>query len=344
VADTCNRCDDDNDGVSDEGFECSVGAFLPCETQCGTVGQGFCSAECTLPGPTPATCSAATETCNYCDDDGDGTFDDDRGLVEPEAVLWSYAACADVTLGAGATCAERSFPVGSEPFAGPGVRLSDGVASNGRWQAWTTDPASVGWGRLDVELLGFIDTPLAFPGVRALEGGWAVVLANAPCGAGPFNDVGVPLDCEGIAFEWRFEGVDQAMVRRLNGDGSAGTQLGDPGDGTVPSSFRIGYGESRTLMALQLRYAPTVSGDDNYFRMTVASANGSMASTLVERGRGFGLGDVPADELVVGDEVHLGVVSGTGALPLTLDWALSGRFTFLSLPSTTVRATSACAP
>ena len=43
-----------------------------CQTTCGTAGSGTCNADCTLKSP----CKASFETCNNCDDTGDGQIDE----------------------------------------------------------------------------------------------------------------------------------------------------------------------------------------------------------------------------------------------------------------------------
>ncbi len=338
--DTCNNCDDDSDGTLDEGFDCVVGTFTSCTTACGTAGQGNCSASCELPAADPAECVAETETCNYCDDDGDGTFADDRGLVEPSAVLATWSGCGAVTSGAGASCATRQFPAQNGgafvEHEGPGVRLSDGSTTNGEWQAWTNTPAMTGWGRVNAIATVFVDTPGTAP-----DGGFAMVMAKAPCGSGPFNDVGVPLDCDGLAFEWRFAGTDTVTIRRLAGDGSAGTELFFPMAATVPSGWRVGAGESRYGVRLVARYWPAASGTE---AVTLSAQHPDGAPEVLLHQWDGDLGVRPSNEFRTGDPIYLGVVSATGSVATTVDWMLDGRFQFAVLPpGARVSAVDACA-
>ena len=82
ATETCNGCDDDGDGVADDGLGCVFGTMSACTTSCGTSGTRNCMADCS--GFT--SCVAATETCNGCDDDGDGLRDEgfpcERGETE----------------------------------------------------------------------------------------------------------------------------------------------------------------------------------------------------------------------------------------------------------------------
>ncbi len=72
ATETCNGCDDDGDGVADDGLGCVFGTSASCTTMCGTSGNQSCAADCSGFGA----CVAATETCNGCDDDGDGLRDE----------------------------------------------------------------------------------------------------------------------------------------------------------------------------------------------------------------------------------------------------------------------------
>ena len=65
AAELCNDCDDDADGMVDEGLACRRGTSAACTTGCGTTGTQTCAGDCSGYGA----CSA-TEVCNGCDDDG----------------------------------------------------------------------------------------------------------------------------------------------------------------------------------------------------------------------------------------------------------------------------------
>jgi len=70
----CDGMDNDCSGRADDGagMECVLGsAPASCTTMCSTSGTQPCNTACRR-GP----CTAATETCNDCDDDGDGAIDD----------------------------------------------------------------------------------------------------------------------------------------------------------------------------------------------------------------------------------------------------------------------------
>ncbi len=78
ATEVCDGIDNDCSGSADDGagMACVQGASAACTTSCGTAGTATCSATCSL-----GTCRATSETCNACDDDGDGTID--NGLVCP---------------------------------------------------------------------------------------------------------------------------------------------------------------------------------------------------------------------------------------------------------------------
>jgi hypothetical protein len=71
-AESCNGVDDDCDGETDEGYECTPGETISCTTSCGTVGAQRCSAACEL----ELTCEPPLEMCNGFDDDCDGDIDE----------------------------------------------------------------------------------------------------------------------------------------------------------------------------------------------------------------------------------------------------------------------------
>ena len=103
----CNACDDDEDGDVDETFPCALGDTLPCTTACGTSGQRLCDPDCRGFG----VCRAAVETCNFCDDLGDGG--DDRGVGTTRTVS---ASCANVVRdGAHCVLGEHLFLAANQP-------------------------------------------------------------------------------------------------------------------------------------------------------------------------------------------------------------------------------------
>ena len=82
AAELCDGIDNDCSGASagtgvddGPGMECALGsAPRVCTTTCGTAGSQPCDGACRL-----GLCRAAAETCNDCDDDGDGQIDEPGG-------------------------------------------------------------------------------------------------------------------------------------------------------------------------------------------------------------------------------------------------------------------------
>ena len=72
ATETCNGCDDDGDGIADDGLGCRLGTTNSCVTSCGTPGSQSCAADCSG----FSACRAASETCNDCDDNGNGMVDE----------------------------------------------------------------------------------------------------------------------------------------------------------------------------------------------------------------------------------------------------------------------------
>ena len=109
ATEVCNGCDDDGDGVDDDGFACSVGQMLACVTTCGTTGNQVCRATCT-----GYTACSADEVCNGCDDDGDGSDDEDFDCVRGSSAACSVGSCSG-TATCSDTCTEGTCDLGAAP-------------------------------------------------------------------------------------------------------------------------------------------------------------------------------------------------------------------------------------
>ncbi|MBI5489312.1 MAG: hypothetical protein HY905_18405 [Deltaproteobacteria bacterium] len=82
----CNAADDDCDTATDETFACALGSTRSCTNSCGVSVSQTCGAACTF----PAACCAAAEVCgNSCDDDCDGSTNEDctRGDTCADAIV-----------------------------------------------------------------------------------------------------------------------------------------------------------------------------------------------------------------------------------------------------------------
>jgi hypothetical protein len=216
MVDVCNGCDDDVDGVPDNGpgLSCERAAVRGCSTACGTFGTQACNMTCTG----YSACGAASETCNYCDDDADGTVGDEISLAT-EMVSTSAGNCAQYTL-TSASCAD------------PTATLTQATMAPDFGSIWQNQTIPFGYGTVELNIE--IDSAAIFPGMGYPSGGFAVLLVDDT--GGMLNTtpgtLGVPYDREGIAIEWRYtqtrpgmEEVDQITVRRLTGSGT-GVDLG----------------------------------------------------------------------------------------------------------------------
>jgi hypothetical protein len=81
-AESCNGIDDDCNGSTDEGYPCSPGARVPCDTWCGSIGTGICTPACLV--PTGSACATTDEACNGRDDDCDTVTDNDFACIAGE--------------------------------------------------------------------------------------------------------------------------------------------------------------------------------------------------------------------------------------------------------------------
>ena len=100
---SCNGEDDNCDGRVDEGFDCSPGREVGCETDCGIWGTGICTADCEAPDP--RLCAPPDETCNGEDDDCDGACDNGFECCLGEASSCTTSCGSEGTRDCPAGCA-----------------------------------------------------------------------------------------------------------------------------------------------------------------------------------------------------------------------------------------------
>ncbi|MAQ13869.1 MAG: hypothetical protein CMN30_03630 [Sandaracinus sp.] len=232
----CNGCDDDDDRLIDEEFECIQNTALPCITACGTSGQELCDSACGA-----AECRTFVETCNYCDDDRDGTFYDDKAFATRNDV---DEACGsdDVFAGSSMGC---DFVTLSGDTQHLRILLTPGTATGEAGSAWTSRGAQAGFGAVTLD--GRVRA--RFPDTGVPDGSFVVVFATAGSEtAGSAADRGIPADVVGVGAEIRFgtgaSDQDTVELFLLPGDGTR-TSLGAPQNlstdfGSSGSGYRLG--------------------------------------------------------------------------------------------------------
>jgi hypothetical protein len=275
AAEICNGCDDDSDGTVDDdpSFLCALGdTDVMCTNSCGVVGVGDCSSDCM--GFAPGSC-AATEVCNYCDDDGDGTTQDERGLASTD--LNYNINCGELRLVSALGCAARTtFPFPEE------AHLVSRGSFNDRGAAWITRSLGMGWGALDVFAIARVRNPT--DGTKAADG-WAIILADGGTGdVGPVGGaLGVPFGRTGLAIEWRYytnnPNVDQPdtiTVRRLTGAAPGQVIYGPV---AVPATFtHLNWSTSEVQQTMEVIYTPDdpMTSSRTEERLTVRDATGNV--------------------------------------------------------------------
>ncbi len=316
----CNGCDDDADGDDDEDFTCTLDAVESCTTSCGAPGgTRTCEAGCDW-----GACLRADEACNWCDDDGDDGFLDERTLATATRD-WLLMSCN--------TFGEASCFM--EPAAGADfyitAQLIDG-SSNGETGAVWLDPGDLfsSWGTTTVTVEVRARTrPPAGTDVPMPLGGWALVLAApSQVGVGSPQDFGVPSTGRPNV-RWRWAGNNDC--------GNPGDNY-PPGDGDVIGYFAGGdrryvsagdaclAGEGISNGALHMDAA-----DDTAFvvqRVTLEyqtenPQTGTLEETVTVRVEGgeswtyrasdiFGTGtNPPRDDMPLGSPFVIGVTAGT---------------------------------
>ena len=180
----CNAVDDDCDGTVDNGpsFQCIRGTVEMGANACSRTGSRMCVAD----GPASATIcrwlppdfttAETSDTCDYCDDSGNGI------------------------------ASETGFATAMDNVDLPTVShfVTDGTTTNtGRF----SDPLVIGYEAVVLDAKIFLDEPSA----GLVSHGWALVVAQedltAPgslLGTGG-DQLGVPLDRNGFSVEWRWD-------------------------------------------------------------------------------------------------------------------------------------------
>ena len=318
AAEACNGCDDDNDGAQDEDFECSLGTSRACTTGCGTPGLQLCGGACSYAG------CAGTERCNYCDDDGNGNFWEERPLATFTTI--DTMDCANPR--GGARCFE-------EITLGTQAELLDGTANNQAGAIWLAADSTMGWGPVELEVtMELVGQTLGGLDERPL-GGWAIVIGRGEMGAGTPQNMGIPTTISGVAAQWHWTQfdtctlpatpIDQDAIRSTQLAGGMLRPLITPEDaapvGTlIPEIFcRVGYGlssgsttfdapgQART-QRMRLRYTPddpTTAADEE--SMTITATAGVVTTNQV----------VPADSIPMGTgPIRIGITAGAYTDPL----------------------------
>jgi hypothetical protein len=314
AAEVCNGCDDDNDAASDEDFECLVGTSRTCTTTCGTPGTQLCDVGCSY-----ARCTAS-EACNYCDDDGDGNFFEERPLATSSRSVTFDRLCnteAGGRLYGRAACTDESPPGQVLIWA----QLLDGLENDQAGAAWIEMPTPMGWGAVELDLTLEVTAVSAGGDVEMPLGGWAIVLGRGTTGVGAPRDSGIPTTTiTGVAARWAWSQVDTCFgMAPTSGDGLRGLQLGGvglrqlrtPDDMTTTSSCYSGYdivdgsdlnGPGGTVaQRMRLRYTPddpTTPADEE--------------ALVITAGAGPTQSLVPSDALPLGTgPLHIGITAGT---------------------------------
>lgn len=320
AAEVCNGCDDDADGADDDGFECGRGTSSSCTVPtCGTTGTRVCSASCGW-----GSC-AASESCNYCDDDGDGNFFEER----PLASLTSndrFSSCATMA-GPGTSCDTEPTANGFDLWA----ELLDGTAVPQAGALWL-DPSTwtQGWGPIEVDVELEVRAVTAGGAAEMPLGGWAIIIGHGgTIGVGTAQNRGIPTTIDGVAASWFWSNFalgscpgssnppsaeDTFRHHRLIGGGIAGippTVGGDScysGDGIEGAALDFnGPATGIVRERMRLRYTPddptTVAVDEEQVQITASTpgVGGTLTRTYD-----------PTNDLPVGTgPLRIGITAGT---------------------------------
>jgi hypothetical protein len=274
ATEACNGCDDDADGLVDDGFECGRGLSSSCTVPaCGTTGTRVCSTSCGW-----GACSA-TESCNYCDDNGDGNFNEERPLASlTSSDHFSNCVSGPYTMfGPGTSCTTEPVASGFDLWA----ELLDGTANNQAGAIWL-DPSTwtQGWGPTEITVDLEVRGVTAGGAAEMPLGGWSVIIGHGgTIGVGTPQNRGIPTTIDGVAASWfwstfrlgacpgagppPYAGDSFRHNRLISGSIAAITPIGSISDASCSSGDLIDGGAAQfngvgsvITERLMLRYTP----------------------------------------------------------------------------------------
>ena len=316
-----DECDGDIDDIMDETVVCMAGETGACMNACGVPGTGTCAADCL-----GFDCSSElTEICNYCDDDGDGNFNEDALLAGFTATgeFYSCPSATSPVFGA-AICdtADASPPSGRFVLE---ATLLDGTTNNQAGAVWFT-PSDwvVGWGTIDVTVtLSARTVPTGGPMLaETVLGGWAVILGDGTPGVGSAANRGVPVNA-GLVANWFWANAylgcgpnpppDAPDVFRLHHDFSPMRPPGSlASDWSCRSGDPVGSSalNSQTTFVdqtMRIRYTPDDPNTIPDEEEAIVTAGGSTITWRADQV------DLPTinDELTPGSPLRIGITAGT---------------------------------
>ncbi|AKF04232.1 MopE-related protein [Sandaracinus amylolyticus] len=306
ASEACNGCDDDANGAIDDGFECARGVSEACTNRCGVAGTRVCASDCTWAGA-----CTASEACNYCDDDGNEGFLDERPLATTDASGTLMCSGAGDTFGV-ASC----DGIGSDPLQ-IYATLLDGSAVDTAGAFWLDRSWYVGWGRVRIELT--VEARTTGSGMPL--GGWSLVLARGGSGdLGAPSDRGVPTTLQGVSFDWHWSGFsvfspypaqnDVFRYRRHGaGGGIRGSSNGSDGEDVVNGDADLDAGGSSWVaQRLIVDYQPDDPRTAANEEIVTLTVNGG---TQTHRADGSSSTIDPANDMPVGSPLRIGLTAGT---------------------------------
>jgi hypothetical protein len=330
ILEACNATDDDCDGLVDDITDgvvvCQLGQMQACTNACGVAGTQTCNFGCTA---YQSCSSTASEVCNYCDDDADGSLADDAALAMTNRTTAYFPRC-ESTFGE-SVCAPRG--PATPPFFFDAVVLQ-GLANDRAGAVWL-DPSTwvSGYGPVTVDVrmtvTGHPENGVAW--VEAPQGGWAIVVATAGTpGVGTPREFGIPTGMSGIAARWHwntrttrpadmFSVNDSLSLIHLNGSlmrasgttalmWNASTGTSDVMNGTNAADF--GGAVTAVAQRMRIRYTPdlpaTTAIDEERVELIVGDGSATVLYAAAD-----GYAESPNGLIRPGSSLRIGITAGT---------------------------------
>ena len=306
TAEVCNGLDDDLRDGADDTFVCQKAALgVACDTACGTSGTGTCADDCSG----IEQCVAATETCNYCDDNGANGISEEKPMATQALTVHHQ----------GISLLGPAIQLEPEVYPAPGIYsdfyygLLGGQLDSEVAGLWLDPGAVMGWSGVELEVTLVVRGPEQIYGGQQPYGGWAVSLVPGTVTLGGAGRSGIP-DTSLLAFEWNWghggnstefeQTYDSWRIRGISGEyWYEYMPMG------IPQETHTAF----TTQNLYLKYVPddpTTQANEEYF-VAKNGRNGTLIGEAPHTGNGTTLNN----HVPIGTPFAIAITAASNGMP-----------------------------